>query len=431
MKFLLKPQLDLRRGSRFFISQFKNIFFRRGMDTTHYGEQAERKRWARTGIFFVSGLVFWLVTFVVLIMSSASPPAAVVEQAWKALSAARRAQAQFYAPALLQAAENRWLQATAAWTAENKKLFFRRNFQGVYDLAQTTKQQAGRAESTAVTVRDSLQFTTVASLAFVKQKVDEFKTQFTRLPVGAPLRKKFVAGELLMLESQFAFQREAYLLSALKVKQAEAFVGSAGSDATKFLRAYLTKVPEWQRWAAETIDWSAQNGATAIVVDKMAHACYVYVGGKKRAGYSIELGPRWLGHKRQKGDNATPEGHYYITKKKSRRQTKYYKALEINYPNDDDQQRFAEAKAKGELPRHAHIGALIEIHGDGGKGVNWTSGCVALRNQDIDQVFELAKVGARVTIVGSLKSSPTLEPNTAALSNRPLNGAAHPPNASN
>lgn len=400
------------------------------MDMVQLGEREEKKRWGRTGIFFGAGVAFWLVTFVLLVIFSASPPVAIFERAWKALSTARRAQANIYAPELLRTAEQNWEQARLLWSRENQRWFFQRNFQKAFDLARTAKLQAQRAESTAIATRDSLEFFTIANLAFVRQKVDEFKTHFNHVPVGAPLRKKFVAGELLMLESQFAFHREDFRLSAHKVRQAEALIGSAGNDATKFLRAYLTKVPEWQQWAAETIAWSAANNATAIIVDKMAHTCQVYIDGKKRFEYVAELGPRWLGHKKQKGDNATPEGHYYVTKKKSLRQTKYYKALEINYPNDEDRAQFAAAKARGELPRHVQIGGLIEIHGDGGKGVNWTSGCVALRNAEIDQVFELAKIGTRVTIVGSLKAQPTLEPQLALQPEKRLNGVNHHPAAS-
>jgi lipoprotein-anchoring transpeptidase ErfK/SrfK len=393
------------------------------MDTLIAGEPSDRRRWGRTSLFLGAGLAFWLATFFLLVILSASPPVAKFEQAWMALSAARSAEAALYATAEFRAAEKSWEKAIHTWTNENKKWFFQRDFQKAFDLARATKRQARQAESAAVAAKDSLRFVTIASLAFVKQKVDEFKTQFAHVPVAAPLRKKFVAGELLMIESEIAFNRQDYKLSTHKVQQAGTLVGSAGADATKFLRAYLANVPEWRRWVAETIAWSEQENATAIIVDKMARVCQVYLAGQKRAEYPIELGPRWLGHKRQKGDNATPEGHYQVTKKKALRQTKYYKALELNYPNDNDRAQFLTSIQRGELPRQAQIGGLIEIHGDGGKGVNWTSGCVALRNQDMDQVFELAPIGARVTIVGSLQERPTLGPSLVHLAKQTLNGA--------
>lgn len=425
MNSLLKLIFDLRRGSRFSIFSVyaKLSFYDEDMDTLLHGEQTSRITVGRTSLFITAGLVFWLVTFLLLLVFSATPPVAMFEQAWRALGAARRAEANVYAGSDLRAAERAWEQATRVWSQENDKWFFRRNFQRAFELAKTATWKAQRAESVAVATKDSLRFATVARLAFVTQKVDEFKTQFNHVPVAAPLRKRFIAGELLMLESEFAFNRRDFWQSHRKVRQAEQLVGSAGEDATKFLRTYLKRVPDWQSWVEETIAWSEQQNATAIIVDKMAHRCQVYVAGKKQAEYAVELGPRWLGHKRQKGDNATPEGHYYVTKKKSLRHTKYYKALEINYPNENDREQFLAAKARGELPRLAQIGGLIEIHGDGGKGVNWTSGCVALRNQDIDKVFELADIGTRVTIVGSLKAEPSFAQSMHNLPNRMLNGA--------
>jgi len=47
---------------------------------------------------------------------------------------------------------------------------------------------------------------------------------------------------------------------------------------------------------------------------------------------------------------------------------------------------------------------LIEIHGEGGKGANWTQGCIALKNEDMDELFDLAQIGTPVTIVGIMHS---------------------------
>jgi murein L,D-transpeptidase YafK len=92
-----------------------------------------------------------------------------------------------------------------------------------------------------------------------------------------------------------------------------------------------------------------------------------------------------------------------VTKKKDGRETKYYKALLLNYPNDQDRQRFQqEIKAKT-LPRYARIGGLIEIHGGGGKGVNWTDGCIAFADRDMDSIYRTVPAGCPVTIVGSLQ----------------------------
>ena len=92
---------------------------------------------------------------------------------------------------------------------------------------------------------------------------------------------------------------------------------------------------------------------------------------------------------------------YRITKKFDSRKTKYYKALLLNYPNEEDTARFREEIANGSLPRNAKIGGLIEIHGNGGKGIDWTEGCVALSDREMDLIFKITKVGTPVTSVGS------------------------------
>ncbi len=109
-----------------------------------------------------------------------------------------------------------------------------------------------------------------------------------------------------------------------------------------------------------------------------------------------------MGTKRHRGDKATPEGSYKVTRKRGPGATKYYKALDIDYPNAEDLARFRAAKQRGEIPAGTSPGSLIEIHGHGGRGADWTEGCVALRNDHMDKVFAAAQVGTPVLIVGAL-----------------------------
>ena len=132
----------------------------------------------------------------------------------------------------------------------------------------------------------------------------------------------------------------------------------------------------------------------------MSHTCDLYVAGRLVDSYHADLGSQWMGSKLHRGDNTTPEGRYAIARKKGPSETKYYKALLLNYPNDDDRRRFALAKKNGELSRGAAIGGLVEIHGHGGRGTDWTQGCVALDNHDMDALYAKVGVGTPVTIVG-------------------------------
>ncbi|MDZ7268537.1 MAG: L,D-transpeptidase family protein [candidate division KSB1 bacterium] len=351
-------------------------------------------------------LAVLLTSLIVCIQLYEPAPSQVFEEAWQAVSEARRQEAAQYAPEVFRQAETYLEQARSTWRAENRKWFWSRNFNTTAQLAESAKLCGRIAGRLAVARRDSLELFTTFGIARLQQTVEEFRAQARRIPVNKTLWQKFVASELMVLESQFAHWRRDYLTAKAKLEEAEPLVNGAWSTTKASLENYLRQVPVWRRWADETIAWSAASDSVAIVVDKMAHKCYLYKGGKLLAEYPVELGPRWLGHKRQRGDNATPEGRYRIIKKKTNRETIYYKALQINYPNSEDQQKFLEARQRGELPRHATIGGLIEIHGHGGKGANWTAGCVALENAYMDELYELTHIGTPVTIVGSLKGLP-------------------------
>ena len=157
----------------------------------------------------------------------------------------------------------------------------------------------------------------------------------------------------------------------------------------------------WRSWVEETVAQSRRDGEHAIVVDKLKRKLHVYRAGARVATLDAELGAKGLRQKMHSGDQATPEGRYRVVQVKAGRNTIYYKALLINYPNDADRARHALAKKNGQAPLRSHPGNLIEIHGDGGQGRDWTDGCVALTNEDMDFVFARSRVGTPVTIVGT------------------------------
>ncbi len=362
-----------------------------------------------------------LLALLYIIVTSETPPLEAFEKARISLSHARHAEAAVYAPALLQEAEASWGIATEQWRQQRQKWLHQRRFRSALIATIKTARLADSAATVASVAKDSLQWLAATGISLVKEKVETLRAQFENLPMQSHLRSRFIQGELAILESELAFHRADYVHSVARYQQAAERVGSAGDQATQILKSYLANIPKWQKWVEETIAWSKEQQDIAIIVDKIAARSQVYQAGKLLAEFPIELGPHWVGHKRLRGDKATPEGRYHITKRKERERTIYYKALEINYPNEEDKKRFREAVARGELPRTAHIGGLIEIHGEGGKGANWTAGCVALRNDHMDEVYKLAKIGTPVTIVGSLKGLPALEETFINL-RKPTNG---------
>lgn len=160
-------------------------------------------------------------------------------------------------------------------------------------------------------------------------------------------------------------------------------------------------IRQWRSWAESTIAESRELGEYAFLVDKLRRQLTVYHRGLRVATYSAELGANGLRRKEHSGDRATPEGRYHVVELKEGKRTGYYKALLLDYPNAEDRARFEWGRRRGTIPSRAGIGSLIEIHGDGGDGSDWTDGCIALADRDMDRVFARARVGTPVTIVGT------------------------------
>jgi lipoprotein-anchoring transpeptidase ErfK/SrfK len=156
----------------------------------------------------------------------------------------------------------------------------------------------------------------------------------------------------------------------------------------------------WRDMVRETVA-ETRGGGTAIVVDKLDRRLYLYTSGRRVGVYRVEIGAKGLKQKMHSGDQATPEGRYRVQQVRGQGRTRYYKALLIDYPNGADRARFSWGRRTGQVPSNAGIGSLIEIHGEGGQGRDWTDGCVALSNPDMDRVFARAQVGTPVTIVGT------------------------------
>jgi hypothetical protein len=159
----------------------------------------------------------------------------------------------------------------------------------------------------------------------------------------------------------------------------------------------------WQGWVDATVAESRRAGAAAVIVDKLARRCVLLSQGRVVESYKVELGRNGLDDKLYAGDQATPEGRYRVTERRDRGATLFYRALMLDYPTAEDRREFAEARRLGLVPKGRGVGGLIEIHGHGGKGMDWTNGCVALANDQMDHLFAAVEVGTPVTIVGTAR----------------------------
>jgi murein L,D-transpeptidase YafK len=136
-----------------------------------------------------------------------------------------------------------------------------------------------------------------------------------------------------------------------------------------------------------------------VKVEKAKRKLYLMSGGQVMREYSIVLGGSPKGHKQQEGDRKTPEGRYTLDYKKAN--SSFYKAIRISYPNAADKES---ARRRGVSP-----GGAIMIHGQPnqfGRRVtslalpyDWTDGCVALSNKDMEEVWGLVKVGTGIEIL--------------------------------
>lgn len=188
--------------------------------------------------------------------------------------------------------------------------------------------------------------------------------------------------------------------AALAIRQADVVHGRWLDLHRRFLDA--GNLARWRSWADSTIEETRRKGTTAILVVKAERRLELWRAGRRLETLPVELGSNGLMAKVRSGDRATPEGLYRVSVKKGRGQTHYHRALLLDYPNAADRELFRRRQQAGEVPADATPGSLIEIHGGGGQGTDWTDGCIALTDQEMERLFEIVPKGAAVTIVGAL-----------------------------
>ncbi len=140
--------------------------------------------------------------------------------------------------------------------------------------------------------------------------------------------------------------------------------------------------------------------ADKVLVKKAERRLYLVKGDKPFRSYKVSLGSNPVGHKERQGDGRTPEGQYTITWRNP--QSQFRKALHISYPNLSDRLR---AERLGVSP-----GGLIAIHGQPRpnqhrelqeliQGDDWTQGCIAVSNMEIDEIWEYTREGTPIEIL--------------------------------
>ncbi len=147
-----------------------------------------------------------------------------------------------------------------------------------------------------------------------------------------------------------------------------------------------------------------------LLVKKKERKLQIFDGEKLVKTYSISLGFAPDGDKEIEGDGKTPEGDFYIFTKNP--ESAFFLSLGVSYPNIEDAERGLKdnlitqaehdeiVKAINEKvmpPQKTKLGGEIFIHGGGCKS-DWTAGCMALQNEEMQEVFDAIEVGTAIKI---------------------------------
>lgn len=151
-------------------------------------------------------------------------------------------------------------------------------------------------------------------------------------------------------------------------------------------------------WASDTPDpLPPGTRATRIVVEKHAHRLTLFAGSRTLRTYRVSLGRAPIGPKQRRGDLRTPEGLYRIDGRNLN--SAYHRALHVSYPNTTDRAR---AAAHGWDP-----GGDIMVHGlrndlrwlgPAHRLVDWTLGCIAVTDVEIDELARVVPDGTPIEI---------------------------------
>ncbi|MEI6047445.1 MAG: L,D-transpeptidase family protein [Bacteroidota bacterium] len=337
-----------------------------------------------------------------LIRFTPQPPIGEMVFARKSLSQAGKNKADTYSKKLFAEAKIYYDSAMVTWHKENKRFILSRDYGRVAFFAKLSAKKASLAGENSISSTSNLKIKLKQKIDSLNGLISENIELFTTYPLSSETRNRISKGKMLLKEAEIAYKKGQYMQADRKLTDSEYLLTASYNYATANLKNYFKSFSIWKKWADKTINESKKNTDYSIIIDKFSRKCFVYLNGNKKYEFDAELGKNWVGDKRVRGDKATPEGMYKITRKFDGRKTKYYKALLLDYPNDEDKENFKSEIEHGSLPKSAKIGGLIEIHGNGGKGIDWTEGCIALTDKEMDVVFKITKAGTPVTIVGSM-----------------------------
>jgi L,D-peptidoglycan transpeptidase YkuD (ErfK/YbiS/YcfS/YnhG family) len=349
-------------------------------------------------------IIILISSFSLMLNSCRKPPYEKQESAKNVLVKATTGEAHIYAATAYAAAESTFQQAQLEMAYQKGRLFLLCDYDNCDSLFDLTIARANNAMEQAAANRTNI-------INTARQRYEQFSKEITdwRSALDGSLflyqaEKQWSAANMALGISKKLINQGLYQEALAKLDSGNAALTGLSREMEEYTNSYAEKIQTWNKWIAQTVDKSKRDQKVAIIVVKATHKFYVLKSGSIINTFNCELGQNSAYQKFFAGDGATPEGVYKITTINHR--SKYYKAMMLDYPNENDKRRFAQNKANGIISANARIGALIEIHGEGGKNKDWTNGCVALPNKDIDRLLKYVKVGTPVTIIRFAESWP-------------------------
>ncbi|MEZ4650225.1 MAG: L,D-transpeptidase [Candidatus Eisenbacteria bacterium] len=329
-------------------------------------------------------------------------PALAFEHATSSIDEAKQLGAEEWASQKFTTADSLLQSAAVELVRQKTRLAPLRNFELAGVLLRAARDSAASAADVTRRTKAAVESESHLALDELTQVLLEAEAVRDAHVLDPAARRKLQAARVQAVEAHLR-QEEGDFIGARDLAQgatvqALEVLDTAASRTARFVDE--NELQRWQTWFEETLAESRERKCTAIVVNKERNELVLYDSGREVRRYPAEMGRRALERKLFEGDGATPEGRYRVVKKKQGPDTIYHRALLIDYPTQTDLARLAEAKKRKHVRADARPGGSIEIHGEGGKGWDWTRGCVAMTNRDIDDLWAHVDVNTPVTIVG-------------------------------
>lgn len=291
--------------------------------------------------------------------------------------------------------------ARQALEKENLKLGWLRRYGKVREAYATVLLAGDALKSAIQTVVSRRAASLTQSADAVRRRLRVLDDLTLSLVERGQARGRLTRASLALGEADTLIRQAKFDEAQARLERALSLAAEAEKAVLSHISRYLdpAQVRSWKTDAEQTIAESKRRGGTAVIVSKLERRLLVYKNGNLYRTYDVGLGFNGLADKRFAGDNATPEGRYTVIRKIP--SSLYYKALLIDYPNDEDRRSFAREKARGAIPQYVGIGGDVEIHGGGEDSL--TRGCVSLDNDKMDELYALVAVGTPITIIGTME----------------------------